>query len=62
MKKKYNSEKENYDKNEDERTIDSDNNMLLITNITKCPKCHCLFGKSSKILQHKNHNKNLINN
>ena len=55
LKKKSCSKKENNDKNEDKKTIDSDN-MLLITNITKCPKCHCLFGKSSKLLQHKKHN------
>ena len=53
---KCNCEKENIEKNEDQRTIDSDN-LLLITNITKCPKCHCLFGKSSKLLKNKDNNK-----
>lgn len=45
-----NCEKEYYEKNEDEKMIDSEN-YLLITNITKCPKCHCIFGRSSKIYQ-----------
>ena len=25
------------------------NNLLLITNITKCPQCHCLFGQPTQI-------------
>ena len=48
-KKKYNCDKEN---NEDLNYIDSEN-LLLIKDITKCPKCHCLFGKSSKVINNK---------
>ena len=47
-----NCDKENYGNNQDLNIIDSDN-LLLITNIAKCPICHCLFGKSSKILHNK---------
>ena len=32
------------------------NNLLLITNITKCPQCHCLFGQPTQLLQKKNNN------
>ena len=48
--RKCNCDKENYENNQELNFIDSDN-LLLITNITKCPKCHCLFGKNPKILQ-----------
>ena len=36
--------------NKNVRTINSNNNLLLVTNVTKCPQCHCLFGKPSKLL------------
>ena len=42
-KRKCDYNKENYDQNEDIRKIDSDN-LLLVTNISKCPQCHCLLG------------------
>ena len=50
MKRKYKckcGKENNY--NIEGKNIDSEK-LLLITDITKCPKCHCLFGKSSKIL------------
>ena len=53
---KCNCEKEYNEKNEEKKTIDSDN-LLLITNMTKCPKCHCLFGKKSKLLKNKDNSK-----
>ena len=54
MKRKYKckcGKENNY--NIEGKNIDSEK-LLLITDITKCPKCHCLFGKSSKILQNNN--------
>jgi hypothetical protein len=40
--------------NKNVRTINSNNNLLLVTNVTKCPQCHCLFGKPSKLLNNNN--------
>ena len=49
IRKKY--EKNNC--NDDEKKLSTDN-LLLITNITKCPQCHCLFGQPSQLLNNKN--------
>ena len=47
--RKFSYDKENYNMNGNNH-----NNMLLITNITKCPQCHCLFGQPTQLLQKKN--------
>jgi len=47
--RKFSYDKENYNTNGNNH-----NNMLLITNITKCPQCHCLFGQPTQLLQKKN--------
>ena len=44
-----------YDKNYN-LNRNNPNNLLLITNITKCPQCHCLFGQPAQLLQKKNNN------
>ena len=53
-RRKYNCNcgKENINNNIEEMTHNS-KKLLLVTDITKCPKCHCLFGNSSKFLQNK---------
>ena len=53
-RRKYhcNCGKENINNNIEEMTHNS-KKLLLVTDITKCPKCHCLFGNSSKFLQNK---------
>ena len=49
--RKFSYDKENYNINGN-----NSNNLLLITNITKCPQCHCLFGQPTQLLQNKNNN------
>ena len=40
--------------NKNVRTINPNNNLLLVTNVTKCPQCHCLFGQPSQLLNNNN--------